>query len=552
MKLLSKISTLALFAGMVLSVACKTEPQDTAFSISESEIIAAAEGVSADVRVSSGGEWIATTNVPWVAVSPVNGRGTVDCKIVVDTTAINTVRAGIVRFESMEDGRSLSLNVEQYGYDKFIIVSESEFSVPEYAETNKRMFDVEITSNVNFKISPAYNWVEYDPYKFELDRGARPRKAKVRFRYMNNTRPEERECLISFTAVDGSELKEAGTVKVIQKKAPPIENSRKGDSLAVVAIARAIRYDMRDDEGESMDKWDFVRLWNINDEGYKPELEGRLRYVEFSRFSTWFNTKDFSQADQLPYELGYLTTVEELIMFANSSSLLISLGSGELGKLTNLKRLTLYDVGLVSLDPDFANLSNLEYLDLSSNNFNELPEVLTPENFPKLKHLALSNNVRFIVLDLSNTPRPQTQWGGLFGNGQFPARLLEWENLEYLSLTNNYIHGVIPAMEDYVKYTENDEYILARGDTIKPAIGLPRVWPKMKTLRLNLNYMRGDLPDWLLYHPNLDTWLPDVFIFNQNSSNLLDINGKTSGFDNVPESDVYFYERYPLLNPDLK
>jgi hypothetical protein len=536
------------------SVGCGQDPQAVIFSISESEIIAAAEGVEADVRVTSDGDWIATTDVPWVAVSPVNGRGSVDCRIVVDTTAINDVRAGVVRFESMRDGSTLTLNVEQYGYDNFIVVSESDFAVPEYAETNKRFFDVEVTANVRFSINSTDggNWVSYDPFDFELDRGKRPRKTKVRFRYMNNTRPQDRECVVTFAAIDNTEeLAEAGTVTVIQKKAPPIENSRKGDSLAVVAIARALRYDMADDEGESMDKWDFVRLWNINDEGYKPEWEGRLRWVDFHRFSTWFDTKNFANCDELPYELCYLTTVEELIMYANSSSLLISIGTGEIGKLTNLKRLTLYDVGLVRLDDDFANLSNLEYLDLSSNNFNELPAVLTPENFPKLKHLSLSNNIRFIVLDLSNTPRPQSQWGGMFDNGRFPARLLEWENLEYLSLTGNYLHGEIPAMEDYTKYTADDEYVMARGDTIKPAIGLPRVWPKMKTLRINLNYLRGDMPDWLLYHPNLDTWIPQTFIFTQNANNLLDINGRVAGFDNVPENDQYFYERYPLLNPDL-
>jgi hypothetical protein len=547
----------ALVAGLVgvTAVACENEPDRAAFSISETEILAAAAGTSANVTVTSDDEWIATTNVPWVAVSPVNGRGTVDCQVRVDTTGMHGgSRRGTVRFESVKNGTSLSLNVEQVGYERFISVAESTIDVPEYAETNKRTFDLEVTANVPFTINSADggNWITHDDYNFELDRGARPRKVKIRFRYLNNTVPNKRECKITFTAANTPDAE----VMVSQKQAPPIEDSRQGDSLAIVAIARAIKYNMGDNEGKSMDKWSFVRLWNPEDEGYTPELKGRLRYVNFYLFATWLNVNDFSKSDQLPYELGYLKTVEELVLYANSNYLLVSLGTGQIGKLTRLKKLTMYAVGLNRLDMstetpeiNFTNLRNLEYLDLSGNNLTEVPDILTPANFPNLKHLDLGNNIRYTVIDLSNTPRAQAEWGGLYGQGSFPAQLLKWDNLEYLSLGNNYIHGTLPDMNGYTKYTAGDEYISARGDTIVGAVGLPRVWPKMKVLRINLNHLKGDLPEWLLYHPNLDTWDPQVLVFKQQSNNMKDVNGQVSGFSNVPQSDDYFYERYPLLNP---
>ncbi len=59
-------------------------------------------------------------------------------------------------------------------------------------------------------------------------------------------------------------------------------------------------------------------------------------------------------------------------------------------QLTKLKNLRIYSFGLTTLSPDFVNLKNLVTLDLSSNNFQEVPAILTPENFPNLRHLSLA------------------------------------------------------------------------------------------------------------------------------------------------------------------
>lgn len=62
------------------------------------------------------------------------------------------------------------------------------------------------------------------------------------------------------------------------------------------------------------------------------------------------------------------------------------------------------------------------------------------------------------------------------------------------------------------------------------------------SMSLNLNRFSGELPDWLLYHPNLDFWDPLVLVFNQEGK---DRQGKSAVFTNAPENMEYYYDVYP-------
>ena len=228
-------------------------------------------------------------------------------------------------------------------------------------------------------------------------------------------------------------------------------------------------------------------------------------------------------------------------------------------QLTKLKNLRIYSFGLTTLSPDFVNLKNLVTLDLSSNNFQEVPAILTPENFPNLRHLSLATNRRGHEIDLTGTARyPKEEWGGLYGSNNnnnsnlsnpMLERLFKWENLESLVLSNNIIKGTLPKMAYGVpKYTKEE---VEANDTLKTAasvlVGKPKVLPHCKDLRIGLNYLHGDLPDWLLHHPYLMFWSPEISIFNQKRGK--DDQGIMPGFSNVPTSFEYFYELYPILKP---
>ena len=234
-----------------------------------------------------------------------------------------------------------------------------------------------------------------------------------------------------------------------------------------------------------------------------------------------------------------------------------SLDSGEyVTKLTQLKRLTIGAYGLTSLHPDFVNLKNLEFLDLSSNCFQTIPEILTQENFPKLQSLILNANQRYSIYDLSNDNRDNI--GGFVddkGLRRFKD-ILKWNNLDTLRLSVNYLQGEIPDMEyeGLPEWTFEDlKDSLATGRTSLPEElgGLPKVLPDAKFFAINFNRFTGRLPDWLLYHPNLDLWFPYSLIFSQEGKTK---EGKNAGFTNEPVSLDYYYNIYPnkKFNPNRK
>lgn len=68
----------------------------------------------------------------------------------------------------------------------------------------------------------------------------------------------------------------------------------------------------------------------------------------------------------------------------------------------------------------------------------------------------------------------------------------------------------------------------------------------MKELRLNLNFFTGKLPDWLLYHPRLLQWTPELLVFNQQEQGK-DSDGNIVGFENTPTDFEYYYSVFPKM-----
>ena len=122
--------------------------------------------------------------------------------------------------------------------------------------------------------------------------------------------------------------------------------------------------------------------------------------------------------------------------------------------------------------------------------------------------------------------------------------LFLWEELEELALSYNYIEGRLPDFKQMPTYSEAD--VKEYGDTVNWAVGnVPRILPNMRSLKINLNFMSGDLPDWLIYHPRFLEWGPEVLIFPQQEKSV-DSDGKSVGFNQVPTSFEFYFEKYPL------
>lgn len=529
---------------------CSDDDRKIGVTVDGDAIEIGAEGGTRNIKVTADDAWIATTNDPWITISPANGRGSAQCRIIIDSALRNEPRQGIVRIQNQNDWEERrDITVSQDGYDYAITLDDKEINVSNYAAYDDRSFDVRVKTNVDFDIEipeEAQAWLTAGDYKVELDRGLRPREVTVRFNWGINSRDIERNAVVKFRPKDEVTLARQDELSVNQNAAEPIEeDTRAGDSVALLAIARSLNMWESWETNEKMDNWDNVVLWEEGMDGYTPEKAGR---VKFARFST-FGTKE-----GLPFEVQYLTAADELVFFSNTNGTTFDLSTGEyITKLGQLRRLTISGYGLVDLDPDFKNLKNLESLDISVNNFEKIPEVLTKENFPKLHALYLNTCQRGVIYDLSNTTT--THFGGLFEETdqtrEFPRRLLEWDNLDTLTLSVNYLQGRIPDMKDYAqKYTQAD---ISAADSLPQAlVGTPKVLPNIKRFSINLNRLTGELPEWLLHHPALDWMDPFTLVFTQEGK---DQDGKLAGFTNEPVNlDEYyrFYEGKKYLDPNKK
>ena len=531
-----------LIAVIAAAVSCRQEPV-VEFGVDEKSFALGAEGGERTFNVSASGSWVAMTESPWITVSPANGRGSQECSIKVDSTLAFEQRTGVVRIQNLDDAtEKMDFEVVQNGFEYQLTLKDNRKDVEDYAGFDDRHFEVKVKTNVDFDVvlpKESEAWLSYTKSDLNLDRGARPRESVIRFDWKVNSRDVERVADVVFQPKEDVQMGRHDGLKVVQKAALPIPvGTAEGDSLAVLAVSRALGMFNEFDTSEKMEHWSNVKVWKDG-----PD-KGRVKYVQFFMFKT---------KEEIPFEIQYLTAAEEIVVYSNANHFLHSLSTGEhITRLTNLKRLTIGAYGLTELHPDFVNLKNLEYLDISSNCFEEIPEILTPENFPKLHTLVMAACQRYTIYDLSNDKRENV--GGFIADDlredkgmRSLKRLLKWNNLDTLRLSVNYLQGELPDMknEGLPTWTFNElKDSLATGLTELPVElqNVPKVLPNAKFFAINFNRFTGMLPEWLLKHPNLDLWAPYSLVFQQEGKSR---DGVNAGFENEPTSLDSYYKLYP-------
>ena len=386
---------------------------------------------------------------------------------------------------------------------------------------------------------------------------------------------------------------------VRQKAAPKIEDNRAGDSLSVIMINQKLGSIATFDSSDNMRNWSGVTLWEATDKFVKdhPEAVGRVRSVKFSMFN-------LKSGETLPKEVGNLKFLESFSVAANENNQIreVKLGD-EICSLKFLKNLTVQAYGLTQLPTNFVNLGkSLETLNLVSNNFNKLSDItniVNEKNFPKLRNLILYAQRRTDVVTNIASLGEKNASGvyvynnypiGLYGkvNAGTPDRqallkLLTWDKLNTLELSYCFLEGELPTDDEMTealeaagkatRYSESDfstnkkdyldklvgdtcKWLLSRWDnpvTCKHKDGsvvyedvyplqVPRVLPNCRQLSLNLNFLTGAVPKWILYHPHLVEWTPSIMIFNQQPKGK-NSDGAAVGFSNMTE-DSYSYDYY--------
>ena len=550
MKLRYNILILAVVA--LATVACTNDPGVVDFKTDINTIEVGASGGAKKIRIQSSDEWVASVGMqsngdpnPWIAVSPANGRGTVECDFIIDSALTASPRQAVVSIRNVVTNKEQRVTVKQEGYKYEIEVDRTSVDVKKFAEYGKRYFDVVVKTNFPFEVKipqSAQHWISRESasklgeaYQLNLDRGIRPREVKVRFNWKINNSAEVRLADIEFVPTDNTiSVAKSDILHVSQEAAEPIiPDTRAGDSLALLNIANTMQCWTVWDTSVPMNRWNGITLWNDRMEGCTPEKVGRVKRVEIFLCNSY---------EGLPYEVQYLTAAEEIYIFSNENSMLKSINIGEhICKLTDLKRLTVGAFGISELPEEFANLKNLEYLDLGSNNFQRVPSIITKENFPKLRALVLNAQQRHAVSDLANTRYKTEELGGLIEEEKFPEHLLKW-GLDTLVLSVNYLHGELPSFENDPEVPKWTEAEVIAADTLPMAlVGTPKVMPTTKTFRINHNRLSGEAPKWLLMHPALDWWVPFSLIFPQEGRWS---DGTKSGFSNEPASLVDYYKNW--------
>ncbi|MBQ2126185.1 MAG: BACON domain-containing protein, partial [Bacteroidaceae bacterium] len=413
--MMNRIYNIALGLVLCLSfVACnEDEEREIYFSLDKTEITLGDVGGTDVVNVMSNDSWTVSVTEPWLSVSPATGVGNAVCTIVVDSSLVNEIRKAVIRFTPTTTTLlDEYVTVNQMGYDKKIVPADSVISIESSAKLEERYFETTVLTNVLFDVvldSVAKEWLTPEKVSIDLDKGARPRTTKLRFDWRMNIVPELREAIIKLVPQgEGAETVDTAFIKVRQKPALKIEDNRAGDSIALTVIYERMNcWSDAWDTSENLQYWSGVTLWEADDEEIVSEevpLEavGRVRSVQYS----FLDTKE-----DIPSEIRHLKYLESLTISSNVNTMLLNIELGSsICELEYLKYLTIFSYGIVSLPNDFVKLGkSLVALDLSANNFDELPMIevdgkkepmLTKDNFPYLKSLSFVASRRWQTIDL--------------------------------------------------------------------------------------------------------------------------------------------------------
>ena len=638
MKYINKLTWLLVLGAGLMTASC-SDSDDVdipgGLAIDKEQIEIAAEGGSEQLAIAASQNWVANVDEPWLMLTPANGVGSTTATVVVDSTLMNGRRTTDIVFIG-DNGQRRTVSVKQFGYGKQIDIKEPTVEIENSESYDKRAFESLISANVECKIGK----IEYsfegdmtdaektenekeregwllnskDEYKLTgtnlgivLDRKARPRSVKFKFRWAMNVVPAVRVAKVHLVPVkaedqlvdaDGKPIDDV-ILTVRQKAAPKIEDNRAGDSLSVIMINQKLGSIATFDSSDNMRNWSGVTLWEATDDFVKthPEALGRVRSVKFSMFN-------LKSGETLPKEVGNLKFLESFSVAANENNQIreVKLGD-EICSLKYLKNLTVQAYGLTQLPANFVNLGkSLESLNLVSNNFNKLSDItniVNEKNFPKLRNLILYAQRRTDVVTNIASLGEMNASGvyvynnypiGLYGkvnagtaDRQALLKLLTWEKLNSLELSYCFLEGELPTDDEMTEaleaagkatrysksdFSTNKEDYLDKlvGDTCKWLLSgwdnpvtckhkdgsvvyedvypfqVPRVLPNCRQLSLNLNFLTGAVPKWILYHPHLVEWTPSIMIFNQQPKGK-NSDGAAVGFSNMTE-DSYSYDYY--------
>ncbi|GMI69148.1 receptor like protein 7 [Hibiscus trionum] len=226
--------------------------------------------------------------------------------------------------------------------------------------------------------------------------------------------------------------------------------------------------------------------------GELPESIGNLKSLSL------LDVSNCSFFGRIPNSMAKLTRLTQLNLNSNQFSSRIP---SWLGNLTQLISLDLYGNKFWGSIPEsIFTLINLENLDLTDNLLTGSYKLESFLNLKNLKWLQLSdNNFSLLTTTVMNVTIPSPMFQILTLRScnlqEFPNFLSGQDELEYLSLSRNKIHGFIPKWI-WGLSAKTLEVLFLNGNFLaglhQPTVVPP--WTNLRMLDLRSNKLRGSLP----------------------------------------------------------
>lgn len=493
-----------------------------------------ADGGVNDIQLTASDEWTVMSDREWCLVSPANGNGSTTCEIRVDSSYLYDTREAHLTFRCGKYSRQLV--IRQLGYDRVIELDKELIEVPDFTDYDKMFEYIRVTSNIPYTVDVEYadasrtGWLKVTAE--EHPSGSVPRTSTVRIDYELYAETDaDRVATIVFkqkNAVEGETLVES-RLTFRQTKAQEIIPSRQGDSLAVLAIARLMRCAANIDTSTPLIHWTNIDTEEVEYVNHKGETVDELRVVGL-RFSMFDTDKT------IPYQIRKLDQLRTLSLSGNTDAAGKNIVlEDDITYLPHLESLSLLGYGICKLPARMKEMTQLQELELSGNNFTTLPiDIITELDKHSLLYVNFANNRAKDVFGKLNENASDKATLGL--HGSLPEALFTLKNVVYIGLSYNYFEGSIPDMGYDASQYETEEEKVANNP----------IMPQLENLSINLNFLTGNIPDWILYHKNLKCWDPFTLVFNQ-YENGKDASGKRVGFDNTPS---YIKRPCPLWSAD--
>lgn len=516
------ISAITLMSLLLLHSCSDNDNDSVSFGISESELVFTADGGTCTIDLSAGDDWTVSCDREWCLVTPTNGNGSTVCEVRVDSSYLYTERVAHLNFRCGSYSRQLTIN--QFGYEKVIKLDRSEVKVSDYADNGEMFEDIKVESNISYEVLVEYEdlsrtgWLKANKKQSAVQSVPRPGVVRLSYEmYMESDKDRIATVIFRQTDAKEGETPVESRLTFRQTHAQEIIPSREGDSLALLAVSRIMHVDTNWDTSQAMIYWNGVSMEPVT--YYSAKLQKQVTEPRVTGVSfTMFNTEE-----GIPYQITFLDQLKVLSFTANANAHIKHIELGDyVSALKNLKTLSLVGYGISSLPSSMKEMTNLEELELSGNNFTKLPmDVITALDKHKLWYINFGNNRRRDVYARLFENASVRDTLGL--HGALPEELFKLKNVCYIGLSYNYFEGSIPDMG----------YDASQYATLEEKIANNPVMPELEQLRINLNYLTGSIPDWILYHRNLRCWDPYTLVFNQYESSR-DSNGRKTGFSNEP------------------